>query len=68
MLCTRAAPSPNQTSTTNIESGTAMRVDEREDWLNDDQMRLFTERLQPQQWLGPSNMAWVIIPNLVGPS
>lgn len=31
----------------------------REEWLGTDQLRLFTERLQPQQWLGPSNIAWV---------
>jgi hypothetical protein len=56
----RAAPSPNQ----NLSSAAAQTRREerdgvREGWLGNDQMRMFTERLQPQQWLGPSNMAWV---------
>jgi hypothetical protein len=56
----RAAPSPNQS----LRSSTTAKIQEsssgvREDWLETDQLKLFTERLQPQQWLGPSNIAWV---------
>jgi hypothetical protein len=30
-----------------------------DDLLDDDHMRMFADRLQPQQWLGPANMTWV---------
>jgi len=43
------------TQTGNQESN----VSGRDDWLGADQLRMFTERLHPQQWLGPSNIAWV---------
>jgi hypothetical protein len=55
-----SAQSPNQTSGFNGES----RVEERNGWLDVDQMRLFTERLQPQQWLGPASMGWVSNPSI----
>ena len=54
-----SAPSPNQSLLSIGQSRREGSSDEREDWLGTDQLKLFTERLQPQQWLGPSNIAWV---------
>jgi hypothetical protein len=53
----RTIPSPNQTSGLNA---VAEDSPQNSDWLGgSDQMRHFIERLQPQQWLGPTNIAWV---------
>jgi hypothetical protein len=54
-----SAPSPNQSLLSIGQSGRDGSTDEREDWSGTDQLKLFTERLQPQQWLGPSDIAWV---------
>ncbi|PVH77218.1 hypothetical protein DL98DRAFT_463898 [Cadophora sp. DSE1049] len=56
-----AVPSPNQSSAFNIPDP----PHESSDWLNSNQMSLLTERLQPEQWLGPSTMAWSEWDNLM---
>lgn len=58
-MISRAAPSPNQSLNSGAQSRREENSSGREDWLETDQLRLFTERLEPQQWLGPSNIAWV---------
>ncbi|KAH7355451.1 hypothetical protein BKA65DRAFT_498437 [Rhexocercosporidium sp. MPI-PUGE-AT-0058] len=49
-----AAPSPNQYSTFDLPGTPNVSTQ----WMNSDQIRFFSQRLQPEQWLGPSNMAW----------
>lgn len=60
------APSPNQTMRSGTQTGNQeSNVTGRDDWLGADQRRMFTERLHPQQWLGPSNIAWTEWENLM---
>lgn len=51
-------PSPNQTSSLNLIPGSGGST-QSDDGLSYDQMKLFADRLQPEHWLAPSNIAWV---------
>ncbi|KAK0119361.1 hypothetical protein ONS95_010813 [Cadophora gregata] len=55
-----AVPSPNQTSTFDL-----LDTHGSGQWTNSIQMRCFTERLQPEQWLAPSTIAWSEWDNLI---
>ncbi|KAH7411512.1 hypothetical protein BKA64DRAFT_663617 [Cadophora sp. MPI-SDFR-AT-0126] len=56
-----AVPSPNQSSALDI----ANTSHESSDWSNPNRMNLLAERLQPEQWLGPSTMTWSEWDNLM---
>lgn len=66
----RNTPSPNQPGYFNLpisntqhsgHKGDSADDMDRMHWPTDtaEQLRFFAERLQPEQWLGPSSIAWV---------
>lgn len=55
----RDIPSPNQTPIVESRSQIDSNSAGKDHWPDMVQMKFFADRLQPQQWLGPANMAWV---------
>jgi hypothetical protein len=56
----RATPSPNHSSTIGDTPNNSVEADSIYDvWLGGDRIKLLTDRLEPQQWLGPGSMDWV---------
>jgi hypothetical protein len=54
----RSSSSPNQESNPTF-SRPVSNGEVGDNLLDDGHLRMFANRLQPQQWLGPASMTWV---------